>query len=351
VLADAVNTQGVWTAGALRSATVNVAAPARVTGVTFSVPAARPGDTVTATAQVQAPSPVRAVVFFRDADNNGRWTPGVDQDLGADFDGGDGWSRTFVAQAGWGDAAIRADVVNTRGQWSTQGPTAGTLAVLTGPRVAGVRVGDGSGATLLVGQQVTLSAVDVLTARTVRAVGFFFDANRDGRWTPGVDTDLGADFNGADGWSRTVTVAPSWANVEGARFGVNAVDTDGAWGAQAGTGVSGRVNAPPTVSGLVTTTPTVSAGATVDLLLMARDDAGVRAVTLYVDIDNNGRWTPGVDRDLGQGAVLFGLPQSATWSRTTVANWGVGTWTILADAVDTDGVWTGNVASLTLRVT
>ena len=79
------------------------------------------------------------------------------------------------------------------------------------------------------GESVTITA-PVVDGGSIRAVTFFYDADQNGRWSQGIDTDLGADFNGANGWSISATVSSAWMVTHFGYFVANAVSTSGAWG-------------------------------------------------------------------------------------------------------------------------
>jgi hypothetical protein len=304
------------------------------------------GETVTVSAVAGGVAAIRAVTFFRDANENGVWDAGVDQDLGADFNPADGWSRTFVVGAGWaGRVVIAANAVDVNGLWGAA-PLASTAFAVSGPPA--VSVLSASRAVVSWGERLTLTA-SAGGQNAVRAVTFFFDANSDGRWTPGVDEDLGADFNGADGWSREFTVPERWGARAAAQFGANVVDVTGAWGVQARTTTT-RVNDAPLLSQGASTPGSVALGGAATLSVRATDAFGVRAVTMFVDVNNDGRWTPGVDIDLGVASRTSGNALSGVWTLTTTASWGRGTFSILADAVDTDGRWSGRPVAIALTV-
>ena len=175
----------------------------------------------------------------------------------------------------------------------------------------------------------------------MRGVSFFFDANENGGWDNGIDTDLGSDFDGSNGWSVAARALSSWGTPAAAQFVATAVTTTGAWG-RAGTASSGvRINDRTTLTNLLPSNANVAQNASVTFTLNVLDAWGASVVTIFADIDGSGFWTPGVDIDLGIAARISGTVMNGAWSLTVTANWATGTTRIVADARDSDGAWSG----------
>ncbi len=311
------------------------------------------GETFTLTGVISAGVSARAVTFFIDADRNGAWTQGVDIDLGADNDGGNGWTRSLTVQSSWGNldnVRFVANAVNTANQWGARPATSAAINLWAGPRVTSVTVtGNPVDGVVTHDRTFTLSAT-LAAASGVQAVSFYYDANNNQRWDSGVDTDLGADFNGTNGWSITPRALSSWGAPAAAHFVAVAVSTAGAWGRNATAASPVRVNDRVALSGLAPTASAVTQGDNVTFTLNAGDAWGVAAVTLFADLDGNGFWTQGVDIDLGRATRTGGTAMDGVWSLTVVANWALGTTMIVADARDTDGAWSGRRASTLVTV-
>lgn len=307
------------------------------------------GESVTLTAVVSAGVPLRAVTFFFDRNGNGGWDAGTDIDLGADQDSAGGWTRTFTIPTTWGNASASrfvANAVNAQNQWGTVTARTATFSVSMGPRVSDLTV---SAASLNPNQSFTLTATTV-GGGTTRAVTFYYDANANGRWDAGVDTDLGADFNSAGGWSITTTARSTWAGTANGRFGANAVNTSDVWGFVPRQSAAVRVNDVPLIGSAQGSPPTVAFNTFFQLQANVSDFFGVNLVTFFMDINGDGRWTAGVDVDIGTGSLLNGTSTSGTWAKQVKATWNPGIYRFVADARDSDGVWSGRPVSFQVTV-
>jgi hypothetical protein len=346
VRATAVDVDGAF---GVSGAPATVAFNARpvVTGLAASAPVISWGQTLTLTPTVNDPDgSVAVVTFFADINRDGVWTPGVDWDFGFDDNGGNGWALGQVAREAWTLGTIRfvAGAKDNRGAWATQSASV-EVRVNAPPRVLEV-VSQPAGFVSW-GQTLKLTA-NVTDNIGVSVVTFFFDLDSNGRFTPG-DIDLGADFNGTDGWSIS-KVVPAWWGAGPAKFVASARDADNAWSTQTAT-ANVQLNDRVQLSGFMGTPNPVAFGSAVQLDLRARDVSGVSAVTVFVDVNGDGRWTGGVDIDLGAAARQSGTTNDGVWRRTVTANWGHGTFRILADARDTNGIWTGAPTLLQVVVT
>lgn len=189
------------------------------------------------------------------------------------------------------------------------------------------------------GDSVTLSVLPTSSA-PVRAVTFFRDLDGNGRWTPGTDVDLGAVFTPSGSfYNKTITTDITWPR--NTRICADVVDTNGQW-CIAPTSRNLTVNRLPTISVLnVNPAANIPRGSNITVSVTASDDAGVVAASLFLDIDNDGYWTPGTDTALGD--IFNGTPSGSntifTKSITTNTSWPSSV-TLCADVRDTNGRWT-----------
>lgn len=352
-VANARDSFGRWgTTGA--TATLRINDRPVVTQLTFTPNIVRPGQQITFNATVADTNP-RAVTFFYDKNGNGRWDPGVDEDLGADFDGSDGWSLTINAPASFSTtflARVCAAAVDFDNAWSAN-PSTSVGVPVAGPQV--VTSVTPSSTVMSWNRQYTLTATVNPNGAAIAAVTFYFDANGNGRWDPGIDTDLGADFDGSNGWSVTFSMPQSWGAGTEKRFAANAVNSLGQWGLTATQSAPVRFNDLVFLSNGAANPSTAPLGSTVNISVNAQDMFGVAAVTFFLDVNNDGVWTPGVDIDLGVGSLTSGTTTNGTWSRNLTLS-GLpfsnrGTFRIVADARDSDGVWSGRRISFFVTVT
>lgn len=350
IMADAVDEQGAW-AGATAGTAMWISAGPIVAFITTS-PSTNlfaKGETVTLTAAVSAGIQLTGVTFFLDANGDGGWTPGTDVDLGTDTNAAGGWTKTFTVGSTWPAAGARFGANGFNG--ATFGDFSKTTSLVdfsVGPLVGSIT----TPSSVTWNESFTVIATN-LRGSNVRAVSFFFDADHNGFWTPGFDTDLGADFDGSNGWSITTIGRTTWFPESNGRIVASAVNTNGAWGRGTSTNAFPVYDRPrvsnPGFSSNGTIGPNiVTFGATGSLTVDFVASAGVVSATFFVDIDQNGRWTPGTDIDLGATSTLnqtFG-----TAVKPITFNFGHGTFTVLADARDGRGRWSGSPASQTLTI-
>lgn len=298
------------------------------------------GNSITLATDAFSVDGVRAVTFFRDADLNGRWTPGFDEAIGDVFVRDSNtlkYQKTLAAPAAWGrNARILADVVDNNGVWST-GPL--PSVVVTVNRAPQILTFDATPMTLNTGQSVTFNATASDDA-AVRAVTFFIDRDNSGRFTPGLDSPLGTDFT-SDAFGRyslTTSTDSTWPL--NARILCDAQDFDGQWAITLG-GLTLRVGVPtpPTINVFTATTGRGTTSPTVRLQANVSDNLGVRAVTFFQDMDSNGIWSQGVDLSLG---TLFahdvGSPGQYTLTVPTDFA-GQESGRFVVDVSDVDGTW------------
>jgi hypothetical protein len=307
-----------------------------------------PGQVVTVSIEVNGADAgnVSAATLFRDMNSNGRWDAGIDVDLGSTSNRN---GNTFVKQltigAGWsGTARIMADAVTSGGAWASTR----------------------EGVTLRINQMPTLTEFGITprAANTpasvfakatddsgVRGMTFFLDRNENGKWDSGTDTSLGTVFSrGSDDRFRvSFTPDDSWARSP--RIVADAVDDDNDWsrdrrGGQHAFDDSWSPSAPSLSNLTVSQDWARTDGKRITIRVSALDNSAVRAVTFFIDHDDNGRWTPGVDDSLGTS----GSSSGGVFSLTTLTDFaGRPDVRIVADAVDFDGSWASARLSGTAR--
>ncbi len=350
IMADARDAQGAW-AGPTAGTSMYISAGPIVAFITTS-PATTlfaKGETVTLTAAVSAGIQLTGVTFFLDANGDGGWTPGTDVDLGTDTNAAGGWTKTFTVGSTWPAAGARFGANGFNGAtFGDFSKTTGLVDFSVGPLVGSIT----TPSSVTWNESFTVTASN-LRGSNVRAVSFFFDADHNGFWTPGFDTDLGADFDGTNGWSITTTARTTWFPESNGRIVASAVNTNGSWGRGTSTNAFNvfdrpRVSDPGFESNGTIGPSTVTFGSTGSLNVDFIASTGVVTATFFVDIDQNGRWTPGTDIDLGSTATFFQTSGSAV--KPITFNFGHGTFSILADARDSRGRWSGSPVSQTITI-
>ncbi|KKK57011.1 hypothetical protein LCGC14_3058780, partial [marine sediment metagenome] len=339
-LARATDDDGAWSVPAATDGNVENAPPV-VGGLWVNPdPVTRGNDLTLAAVGVSDPDgrPV-LVEFYDDANDNDLLEPGVDTLLGRDTNGADGWSIS-VSTAGWslGGHTYLAWATDNNGAWSAPAATDGNVE--SGPPVVGGAppvVGGLSADTDAItrGNDLTLQALNVSDADgTLVLVQFYDDTNNNDLLEPGVDTLLGTDSNGADGWSISVNTT-TWTLGEHTYL-ARATDDDGAWSATATT--DGDVhNAPPVVGGLWADTDAITRGDDLTLAAVGVSDVDGTPVLVefYDDANDNGLIEPGVDTLLGTDSN-----SADGWSiSVSTAGWSLGGHTYLAWATDDNGAW------------
>lgn len=313
-----------------------------------------PGDPITLSALPNSSVPVRAVTFFRDIDNNGRWTPGTDIDLGAVFTPGAGgvYRKTIATDITWPrNTRIGADVVDTNGDWSAL-PVIRNATINRLPTISVLNVSPAANIPRGSNITVTITASD---DSAVHAASLFLDNNNDGIWSPNADTALGDIFNGTPSGGNTVftkiiTTNSTWpASVS---ICADVVDDNGVWSQiPVSQAITTRAVNPLTarVTSIDSTSNARRGGPRDrDLTVTVTGDTAVRAATAFIDFDNNGRWTPETDISLG---TIFGYPNGGNYIFSVPATQdlrGADSVPVVADAVDVNGVWTTNTVQYTL---
>ncbi|KKK96343.1 hypothetical protein LCGC14_2663710, partial [marine sediment metagenome] len=337
---------GAWSATAATDGNVEDGppvvggAPPVVGGLSANPDPVTRGDDLTLQAlNVSDPDGTPTLVeFYDDANSDDLLEPGVDTLLGTDTNGADGWSIS-VNTTTWtaGEHTYLARAADDDGAWSAPAATDGDVE--NAPPVVGGLSANPDAITR--GDDLTLQALNVSDPDgTLVLVEFYDDANNNYLLEPGVDTLLGRDTNGADGWSISVSTA-GWSLGEHTYLAW-ATDDDGAWSAPAAT--DGNVeNALPVVGGLSANTDPVTRGddLTLQVLNVSDPDGTLVLVEFYDDANNNDLLEPGVDTLLAtdtNGADGWSISVST-------AGWTVGEHTYLAWATDDDGAWSVTVAT------
>ncbi len=201
---------------------------------------------------------------------------------------------------------------------------------------------------VLAGNSITL-AVDAFSVDGVRAVTFFRDADLNGQWTPGFDEAIGDVFVRDPNtlkYQKTLPAPAAWGR--NARILADVVDINGVWSNGPLPMVIVTVNRAPQILTFDATPMTLNTGQSVTFTATASDDSAVRVMTFFIDRDNNGRFSAGLDSPIGNdfSADAFGRYSLTT---TTDSTWPLNA-RILADAQDFDGRWALTLGGLTLRV-
>lgn len=311
-----------------------------VASVQFSQNPATAGAALVINVEASSAAGLRAVSIFRDVNTNGVWDRNIDEPLGDIFQQASPgrFQRTITPGESWArNSRIVAAAVDVNGAWGS--PFGVSLTVNQRPSATGAVL---SASQARLGQPVTLTA-SASDDTGVRAMTAFIDVDLNSRWTPGVDRWLADDFSAdplTGNFEFTLMPASNWPAQASIR--VDAVDVNGAWAAASRSAGTIRITAPPSVQNLTV----VAANATgqganpMRFSVAASDETGIAAVTFYLDLDNNGRWSPNVDQSLGESRV----PQTGTNVYSIIVATdlaGLASARVLADAVDTDGNWTG----------
>jgi hypothetical protein len=299
-----------------------------------------PGQTITLQADGGAGAGIRAMSFFRDVNLDGRWTPGVDEALGDAFSRNTStgfYQTSFAAPSIWGrNVRYAVDAVDNNGVWTTGALRSANGVINVVPQVTSINVTPTVSQPF---QTLTISAT-ASDDQAVRAVSFFLDRDNNGRFTPGLDSPLGEDFapDGLGRYEITTVSDSSWPL--NARIVADAVDFDGFWSGNPRSQVVRIGNpTPPTISGLTTVVTRGITSPIINIEVTATDNTLVRAVTFWIDFNQDGRWTPGTDMSLGT-VTSPKQGQPTKFALTVPTDFaGMQTLPIAADAVDVDGTW------------
>jgi hypothetical protein len=188
------------------------------------------------------------------------------------------------------------------------------------------------------GETLTLAATVSDPGDVVSRVEFYHDANGNNVYDA-LDSLLGVDTNGADGWNWTGATGGFATGTN--RYFVRAQDDDEFWSSTA-TAV-GKINAAPTIDSLTAEPDPVSQTSILTLTAgkVADADGTVVAVKFYYDANGNGQ----LDDDTDQ---LFGTDVSSVggWSWSgSIAGYSIplGPITYFARAQDNEGAWSDAV--------
>ncbi|MEW6359898.1 MAG: C25 family cysteine peptidase [Planctomycetota bacterium] len=267
---------------------------------------------------------VAYVSFYLDLNRNG--VGEAKELLGADSDGGDGWTWSG-STLGWphGSVSLLARAVDNDGAASPW-RAAQVVAHNQAPSIALLSA---SPSAALRGQPIDLIAAGVSDGDgTATQVEFFRDKNGNGIGE--AEERLAVDRNAANGWSCSVSTI-GWETGP-ATLLARATDNDGAASGFASVAVNVGNNA-PVIGSLTFVRHSVAQGGEFAIVAngVADVDGAVREVLFYRDVDGDG---------VGQEGELIGRDVSGSdgWScRASTAGWPVGDTPILALAVDSDG--------------
>jgi hypothetical protein len=209
LMTDAVDVNGRWS-GRPMAFEIPVTSRPIAASVTFSPSIVAPGEIVTLSAIVNSSTPISAVSFFVDHNEDRRWTQGVDEHIVDVFNPTPGFPNRYEANVKalweWGNRLgapgqlqkftrlIGATVQTTQGAWSLPATSPLTLApqsIITSFQATGTS----TTARFTVNWQVFTAGgwIQVLPGgpNDTRRVNFYLDNNRNGVRDPG-DTLVGA---------------------------------------------------------------------------------------------------------------------------------------------------------------
>ena len=310
------------------------------------------GQPVSISIEATSPHGVRAATIFRDINNNNRFDSGIDQPLGDIFvpNAQGRFVRNIVPGSDWGrNVRLGVNAVDMAGQWSLTGARRVDLAVNQRPTFVSAELS----ATSINERDLLSITVRAADDTSIRAITAFIDRNGDGRWTGGTDTSLGTSFvmNGAGNFVINAAAAAAWHAAGGsASIRVDTVDSDGAWAAATRLAGTVQVSPAPVIASFTVQWDSVQAGSTLNplkLMLATTAETSAVAATFWLDLDGNGRWSPGTDFSLGdsreqQGGVFILRVQSDLAGRGSVQ--------IGASAVSSAGIWAFTPASESIAI-
>ncbi len=298
-----------------------------------------PGQSVTLAVDVYSASgQAEAATFYHDINNNRQWDPGIDRDLGTSTSRiGNRFSRTITIGEWSGPLNIVADGVNSAGEWaaSRQGLE---MRLNHSPQFQDFTLTDGGEGTPA---RVSVRPLD--DSGQIRAVTFFLDRNDNGSWDDGVDTSLGTLFSAQSDGTYRLEFSPdhlTWPRQP--RIVADAVDYDGDWSSNRRSGAvnyfNNMLSPPPSVQNYGVNQDWASSdGRNMTLSVDAYDNSAVRAVTFYIDYNENGQWDPAIDESLGTTYTPSAQNRYSINVSTDFA--GRPAVRILADVTDYDGQW------------
>jgi hypothetical protein len=281
----------LWSSSVTSTGVVNVLPT--IASLQVSPAVSYKGDNITITASGvadTAPGTVSSVEFYRDVNANGVIDVGVDTLLGSDTSSAGGWNKTVATTTfPLGNVTLLARAKDSNAGYSATVAT--TVFVDAKPTVGALTA---SPTVLIPGSALTLTGGTIADSDgSVTAAEFYRDSNGNKVFDAGIDTLLGSDNNGADGWSVVVPGTTTATFAAGATtYFVRVQDNLGAW--SAARSASGSVSNPPVVGTLSALPANVNKGST--LTLTATDvtdpDAGqtIASVTFYRDSNNSGSW-------------------------------------------------------------
>ena len=279
---------------------------------------------------------ITRVVFYRDANGNGRWDD-TDQTVGQSTRAARGlWSlRTTATALAAGGNVLFARAQDQAGNWSF--PVNASLSVQNLSPTLGRLVAKPA-VFATPGAPVMLSATgardrDGAVARVV----FYVDSNANGVWDDGDVTLAERAGRGTLTWSGSVSGQAG----DTIRFFARAQDTDGAWSNPAGT--TTRITLPPTIGHFGFDNASVAPGArfTVTASALSDPDGSVRSAELYDDVDGDGIISAG-DR-----LLLRRRGGGSSWTWTGQARlFSPGVHRLLLRVQDNAGAWSDPATAL-----
>lgn len=297
--------------------------------------------TITASGVSDSDGQVVEVQFYRDANNNNSLDVGIDSLLGSDTDGNDGWELTIASDSFSGGLnrilAIALD--NDSGQ-SAEVTT--TVDVNQLPVINDLTI---QPTIVELGQDITLTAGSVSDSDgEVIRVNFYLDENNNDSLDEGVDTLLGFDTDGTDGWA--ILQSTSTFNLGNNTFLAQAIDDESFVSQVVGQDLNLLIpNVPPTINSLLGQPNPI----TVDEILtltannVIDSDGTVSQVEFYLD-DGDNLFNSQLDTLLDSDNT----GPDYSWSGSTSA-FPIGLNRIFVRAQDEDAAWS-DIVETTVEV-
>ncbi|MBU6412131.1 MAG: hypothetical protein KGS45_01535 [Planctomycetes bacterium] len=361
IVTDVQDNNTDW-AGNQQSSTVvisGVSARPTVSGLTITQDRTFDGKRMTATVTANDNSAVLAATFFIDNDNNGAWTPNVDQSLGTTFtaSGPNQFSVTFTHDFnGSQTITIVGDAVDHDGLWSNARVSA--TATNDGAWVRFVEVAPassgGGNTTFNIYSEITAPSYFARSSAMSGTGVLFLDVNNNGRFDDGTDTlvttaSLNATRDAGTALNQSGVVVADSVRAAGAKFYsfVTAGSTSSTYASdrmspyRVETLIQDTSNEPRITSMSITVgSSTILAipGSAYSITGNWDAAAGGVAVTLFWDANLNGRWDTGTDTDLGFVAVT-GTSGTYTLNGTVRTAMGGTTGAFTVAVKDSGGEW------------
>ena len=287
-----------------------------------------------------APPGVTRVEFFRDSNGNGQFEPGIDQRLGEDANGSDGWSLT-VQTDGWTAGPTQFFVRAQDADHNGSSPETATILIanippsLTHIYTMGTLLRNATGwisHTLLLNAQDPMYSYSNAWDANGDAISFRIEKVSSGTMTKnGAPVEEGVTLLGP---GEVVTWTPAW-NAVGTLDAFMVRAWDDAAASETPIQVKIVIDKPPVINSFSVGPKLLSMpGAPVTLVAVANDpDGDVAMVEFFYDWDGDGSFSESLDWWLGQDTNILGN-WSLTLGSSTTQYFRVGQATFFARATD-----------------